>query len=168
MPDPEGAWEQLTGLLRPGGLMNIGLYSAAARQSITRLREHNARLARTGTPDEIRTFREEVLGGELAWARAELAEWRDFFTISGLRDLIFAALEDPFDVPRIERALSRCGLEFVGFAFRTDAVSSQYRRMFPESPETDLHHWHEFETQFPMTFTGMYSVYCQKIPAASA
>ena len=43
-------WRVLVDLLKPGGLMNIGLYSELARQHIVRVREEIA-LLRVGTSE---------------------------------------------------------------------------------------------------------------------
>lgn len=41
--DPLKGWRNLAGLLRPSGLMHIGLYSAIARKNINALREYLAK-----------------------------------------------------------------------------------------------------------------------------
>jgi SAM-dependent methyltransferase len=161
--EPERTWRGLVDLVRPGGVMNIGLYSAAARRTITSLRERNRVIGISGKVDQIREFRDQVIAGELVWARSELVKWRDFFTMSGLRDLVFNVHEDPFDIPRIVRALELCELRFIGFLFRDDVVPTRYREMFPDDPPMrNLKRWSEFEEKFPDTFTGMYQMYCQK------
>src|SRR5262249_5755385 len=65
MEDPRAGWRVLCGLLRPGGFMRIGLYSALARAEVTAAREQIARLGLMPTPRDIRAFRQRrLLGNE--------------------------------------------------------------------------------------------------------
>ena len=51
-------WRVLVELLKPGGLMKIGLYSELARQHIVEVRAEIASLGLGTSETEIRNFRE--------------------------------------------------------------------------------------------------------------
>ena len=88
MDEPMAGWEILTDLLKPGGLMKIGLYSEMARHHIVRVREEISAL-RAGTSDtDIRKFRKSLAESHDEHHQ-RLATWSDFFSLSTLRDLIF-------------------------------------------------------------------------------
>ena len=119
----------------------------------------------TSTPDEIRRCREEIIalagGGDAAMAR--LLEFRDFYSLSECRDLIFHVQEHRFTLPRIEAALAELKLEFLGFEMPGDGALRQFQECNPEpGARRSLALWHEFETAHPDTFRGMYQLWCRK------
>jgi 2-polyprenyl-3-methyl-5-hydroxy-6-metoxy-1,4-benzoquinol methylase len=57
MDEPMAGWRVLVDLLRPGGLMKIGLYSELARQHIVKARKEIASLGLGTSATEIRNFR---------------------------------------------------------------------------------------------------------------
>ena len=91
MEDPTAGWRALKELLRPGGLMRIGLYSALARADVAAARERIAALCLAPTPREIRAFRQRVLFGEEAARLPQLRLSKDLFDLNGCRDLLFHA-----------------------------------------------------------------------------
>ena len=54
LKEPLTGWRKLADLLRPGGLMHIGLYSAAARRDINTARDLLAKQGRGYSVDEVR------------------------------------------------------------------------------------------------------------------
>ena len=58
MEDPMAGWRVLTNLLKPGGLMKIGLYSELARKQIATARSEIASLKIGASAKEMRDFRE--------------------------------------------------------------------------------------------------------------
>ena len=161
MDEPMAGWRVLTDLLKPGGLMKIGLYSELARQNIVRVRKEIA-LLRVGTSEaDIRKFRRS-----LAESHDEnhqlLTTSPDFFSLSALRDLIFHVQEHRFTLPQIKNNLDELGLKFCGFENK-NAISN-FRELFGKAADTsDLTLWHEFEKSNPKTFGGMYQFWCQKL-----
>jgi hypothetical protein len=92
----------------------------------------------------------------------QLALHPDFFSISTCRDLLFHVQEHSVSLAAIDGFLRSNGLTFIGFSL-DDAVLAAYRRRFSEDPgATDLAHWHEFETDNPDTFSGMYQFWLQR------
>ena len=58
MADPAGGWQALASTLRPGGLMKVGLYSAAARRVIVAARQLVSASGWEPDVQSIRAFRE--------------------------------------------------------------------------------------------------------------
>ena len=57
LDDPFAGWRVLIELLRPGGFMYLGLYSALGRQHIVNVRQLIAERGYRSSPDDIRRFR---------------------------------------------------------------------------------------------------------------
>jgi SAM-dependent methyltransferase/tetratricopeptide (TPR) repeat protein len=163
LPDPEAGWRALCGLLRPGGVMKIALYSSRARQGIRAARRFLEQSGYTATVDGIRSARQALLAlapGELARGATVLS---DFFSTSGCVDLLFHVQEQTFDLQRLGRCLDDLELRLLGFEAIRPEVRAAYQALFPSDPEcTSLVFWHAFEELYPLTFLGMYQLWCQK------
>ena len=161
MNEPMSGWEVLTDLLKPGGLIKIGLYSELARHHIVEIRKEIT-LQKVGTSDvEIREFRRS-LSQSNDKNHKMLTEWGDFFSLSMLRDLIFHVQEHRFTVPQIKNCLDELGLKFCGFD-NNDTISN-FRKFYGEEAEIyNLELWHQYEKSNPRAFTSMYQFWCQKL-----
>jgi SAM-dependent methyltransferase len=164
--DPMLGWRVLVDLLRAGGLMKIGLYSEAARGPVVEARALIAERGYTTSAEDIRRCREDILGmaEEQGSAMAKLVEFRDFYSLSECRDLIFHVQEHRFTLPRIEAALDTLKLKFLGFEMRDHAVLREFTKVYPHpGAAAQLPLWHEFESAHPDTFWGMYQFWCRKM-----
>ena len=165
MRDPDQGLESLLRVLRPGGLLRLGLYSQLARQGITEGRRRIKELNLEPTTENIRTFRHMVLMGQ------ELSDWdfsnyQDLYDLDSFRDLVFHVQEHQYTIPRLEDMFARHGLEFLGFIKLHQDVYDAYRRRFPDDPGLcNLTNWQAFEIDNPDTFIAMYCFWCRK-PAA--
>lgn len=163
MADPLTAWKGLVDILRPRGFMRLGFYSELARRSIVATRHYIQEKGYTPTADNIRRCRQDILSAGSSDVFGNVATLRDFYGLSECRDLLFHVQERRYTIPELADALRRLGLQFIGFSVE-DAVSKQYSDSFPDDKfGTNLNNWHEFETQHPDTFTGMYQFWSQKI-----
>jgi hypothetical protein len=89
-------------------------------------------------------------------AFAMLPESRDFYTISGCRDLLFHVQEHRMTLPDIKAFIAGNGLTFQGFDL-DPATLHAYRTRYPaDQAGIDLDCWHAFEQAFPNTFVRMY------------
>jgi hypothetical protein len=159
MADPLEGWRRLLKLLRPGGLMHLGFYSEAGRKDVVAARSFIAERRFGSTPPEIRRCRQELLETPLA----SVTRFADFFSTSECRDLLFHVQEARMTMPAINNFIDEQRLKFLGFEFDAP-VSHQLRNHFTSSgwSLTDLGRWHEFETRYPDTFSGMYQFWVQK------
>ena len=159
MADPLEGWRVLLTLLRPDGLMHLGFYSEAGRKDVVAARSFIADRGFGSTPAEIRRCRQELLKTPLVG----VTRFSDFFSTSECRDLLFHVHEARMTIPAINTFVGEHRLKFLGFEFDVP-VSHQLRNHFTASgwSLTDLGRWHEFETRFPDTFSGMYQFWVQK------
>ena len=161
MDEPMTGWRILTNLLKPGGLMKIGLYSELARQHIVEVQKEIT-LQKMGTSEfEIRECRQSIAESNDKYHQL-LTTTGDFFSLSMLRDLIFHVQEHRFTLPNIKKCLDELGLKFCGFENK-DAISSFMGFHGKDVDIYDLVLWHQFEESNPSAFIGMYQFWCQKL-----
>jgi tetratricopeptide (TPR) repeat protein/SAM-dependent methyltransferase len=155
MADPWQGFRVLLSLLRPGGLMQVGLYSELARQNVVAARALIAARGYRPTPDGIRRCRQEIIASEDPLVRSVTA-WADFFSADECRDLLFHVQEHRIDLREIAAFLAANGVSFAGFIL--DATTLQrFAERFPDRASMlDLDCWRRFETEAPNTFSGMY------------
>ncbi len=160
MDDPMVGWNILQSLLKPGGLMRIGLYSELARGEIVRARMEIACLGIGQTESEIRRFRRSVKSSGTDDMRY-ITESKDFFALSDFRDLVFHVQEHRFNLLQIRSCLRELGLHFCGF--ESQDLIPRFRECHGDKADIgDLGLWHEFEDAHPYAFAGMYQFWCQK------
>lgn len=160
LPDPERGWAALVEALNPGGVLHIMVYS-----KLCRLRVQGLRTALGGLVDgpldgdRLREIRRRII--ERFPERIPLT--RDFYTLTGVHDLLAHRHEDPFDVLRIARAIAAFDLEFLGFGVSHAATRRRYLEEFPQDPHfRDFRSWSAFEKNHPYAFAGMYDFWCRR------
>lgn len=158
MEDPQEGLRILSGLLRPGGVMYLGLYSRLGRRFL----EPARRLAQTypRTPDGVRALRHAVLAAREGDPLRDVLASGDFFSVSACRDLLMHAHEQELSIADLRPMMQ--GFRFLGF-LQPPEVTNAYRAAYPDDPAAlDLAHWEEFETRRPDTFRDMYQFWIQK------
>ena len=161
MAEPDAGLRALAEVLRPQGVIRIGLYSERARALVATAKAAAARLGLDGSPEGVRAFRKEILErgeGELAG----LLRSADFHTVSTCRDLVFHVHERRFTIPAVGRMLAAAGLRPLGFeAGRETRI--RYRRRYPEDPcMRSLESLAAFEKDHDDAFAGMYLVWAEE------
>lgn len=160
LADPFEGWRALLRILRPGGLMTVGLYSAISRQNIAALRAA-ADYPGPGCSDEIaRDYRTRL--AQSPEETGELSASRDFYALSNFRDLILHEHERPVSLNEIADFMRENDLAFRGFV-----LPSMVETRFLETFSSDalpgaFENWAAFEEQYPRTFDGMYQFWCEK------
>ena len=155
LADPFAGWRALLSVLRPGGVMRLGVYSALARRDLP-----DIEIAEP-TPDALRQARQTLAArGDRAAKQARLAQ--DFYSLSGCRDLLFHTREHRFALGEVAAFLREADLRFIGFVV-DEQVLADYRRRRPHDPGgSDLDGWAAFEQDHPDTFARMYQFWVQK------
>ncbi|MGD9924732.1 MAG: tetratricopeptide repeat protein, partial [Pseudorhodoplanes sp.] len=156
LADPWEGWKLLLSLLRPGGAMRIGLYSALGRRNIALAQD----FVRNGNyqPDHegMRACRRNLLRHSADSPLRKVLEFPEFYTTSECRNLLFAVEEHRVAIPDIASFLKENGLRFLGF----DASLRVLKRYADEHPYdgamSDLGAWHAFETRNPDSFATLY------------
>ena len=162
MRDPIAGWRLLANLLKPGGLMMIGLYSEIARKPVVEARRLITERGYPATLAGIRRFRGDLRHSD-STLRTALEQSVDFYSASGCRDLLFHIEEHRFTLPQIETSVLALGLEFVGFELHDATVLTGYRARFPEDATArSLANWDTFEREQPDTFSEAYKFWLRK------
>jgi tetratricopeptide (TPR) repeat protein/SAM-dependent methyltransferase len=155
LADPLAGLRVLIKLLRPRGLLHLGLYSEAGRQPMVAARRFIAERGYRATTADIRRCRQELMSAKPA-DLPDLAELGDFYSTSTCRDLLFHVQEQRMTLPQIEAFLAAESLALVGFQLEGH-VAARYRQAFPaDTTMTNLANWHAFERQHPYVFASMY------------
>lgn len=170
MAEPMNGWRILADKLRPGGVMQIALYSKVARRGIDKVRAF-AKDRYPATHRGITAFRRDALAilrepahpMRRAMEEAGIAASHDFYATSTCRDLFFHPQETAYTVPELETMIADLGLVFRGFSFPSQAFLNAYRRRFPDDRQgLKLANWHLFEQENPSLFIRMYTFTVQK------
>ena len=165
LADPLAGWRVLTGLLRPHGLMKIGLYSEIARRAIVAGRNLIAQSGFDPSPEGIRRFRQAVLALPENHPARSVVRSVDFYSASACRDLLFHVQEHRMTLPQIADWLDVLGLEFLGFQLEDQTTAHLYRARFPDDPAMrSLADWNRFENDHPMTFGALYQFWVRRKP----
>jgi SAM-dependent methyltransferase len=165
LADPWRGWRVLLSLLRPGGTMQVCLYSALARQNVITGRALIAERGYRPIPEDIRHCREAITAADNCSLLKSLAGAADFFSTSEFRDMLFHMQEHRITLPEIKSFLVENKLEFAGFNLDRAALR-QFSARFPRpSALLDLDCWYRYEVEVPSTFLGMYQFWVRK-PAA--
>jgi tetratricopeptide (TPR) repeat protein/SAM-dependent methyltransferase len=163
MRDPIAGWRVLVGLLKPGGLMNIGLYSEIAHRRVLEVVSFIEAAGYERSPDGIRRCRHAIM--ELADDHPVhgIIHEDEFYTASNFRDLFQHVQVHRYALPQLATILDDLGLEFVGFELPNNAILHAYRDRFPDDETAvSLDSWHEFELDHPNLFNGMYQFWVMK------
>ena len=167
LADPWAGWRTLLERLRPGGVMNVLLYTVRGRGDVRRARDWIAACGYRATTQGIRECRQDLMALQDDWA-VRLSESADFFSISGCRDLLFHVQEQAVTLPEVSVFLATAGLEILGIE-----VSASTRRAFETWRGTgddglrDLARWDLFEAEHPGCFAAMLNLWVRK-PAGPA
>jgi len=162
LADPMEGWRVLLSLLRPGGIMNLGLYSELGRADIKAARTYIAERDYGRSVQDIRRCREELLNVDGGARFNKIPGFSDFFSTSACRDLLFHVQEHLFTLPTIKSFVRENNLQFLGFQLGTQIFEAFRNRFSADGAATDLDLWQLFEAENPTTFSGMYQFWIQK------
>nr|WP_286207632.1 class I SAM-dependent methyltransferase [Hephaestia sp. MAHUQ-44] len=161
LADPLEGVRALAGVLAPGGVMRIALYSRRARALV---RDAHALIEAQGWQgdDGIRALRAHILALPPEAPLARLTESDDFWSLSGCRDLLFHVLEHQFDLPEIAWMLDAAGLNLAGIDASPEARRLFHERFGDHASPLDPQRWDTLEADHPALFAGMIPLWCQK------
>ncbi len=164
MADPAQGLQILAGLLRPNGLLFVGLYSEIGRHAVVEARAHIARAGYRDDPDGIRALRRSLmLDGTPSALDGVMSPASDFWTLSDCRDLLFHVNEHRFTLPQIGEMMSTAGLEFLGVQFGHAADRTRYLAQNARSGALrDLQNLHRHELEHPEIFGDTYRLWTRR------
>jgi len=102
------SWRVLCGLLKPDGLMQIGLYSQIARQSVSAVRSYIAGKGYPSTLEGLRQCRQDLMGSDDPQLAPIVNSW-SFYSASNFRDLAFHVHEICITIPSSSKCWMRLG-----------------------------------------------------------
>lgn len=162
MADPMAGWQVLRGLLKPGGLMRVALYSDIARARFAKLQAEIDVEDAQAISGEIRRHRNAILKLPEDDPAAIVWQTGDFYSLSGCRDLLYHRREVRYGWPEIGEALRELDLKLVGVETATAALKVFYRERFPDDPAAvNPSNWDVIEREYPDSFLAMYQFWCQ-------
>ncbi len=162
LDDPFAGWRALLVMLRPAGIMRLGLYSEVARRNVVAVRDFIAERGYRPSAEDIRRCRQELHDCAEGTALWQVTLSGDFYNTSECRDLLFHAQEIRLTLPEIASFIAANDLQLLGFDLDGRALR-KYAQQFPaDRTMTDLAQWHQFETENPDTFAAMYQFWVQK------
>ena len=161
MNDPTKGLSNLLDVLEEKGFLKLGFYSKYARKLILKTRELIKEKDIKPSNDEIRSFRNDVLNGEIKRLN-EITNWSDFYSTSMCRDLCFHSHENCYSLIEIKKMLKVSNLEFLGFTLSKD-IKDKYQRDNKDIDSLkDLELWDKFEKSNPNSFREMYQFWARK------
>lgn len=163
LADPWAGWRTLLGLLRPGGVMNVLLYTMRGRNDVRRAREWIAESGYPATAEGIRSCRHELMALPDDWAR-RLSASPDCCSVSGCRDLLFHVQEQAVTLPQVSGFLASAGLDLLGIEVppATKQVFQVWNGGMSDDSMRDLERWDRFEAEYPRCFASMLNLWVQK------
>ena len=160
MDNPFKGWKILTSCLNYDSLMLIGLYSEKARKHIIQIKNKISKLKLQFNYKNIIKFRKDLIeSNNDQWKLIKSSP--DFYTVSGVRDLLFHAQEHRFTISKIKEYLDKLGLVFLGF--EDQLVKENFKEIYTNKIDLyNLDMWEEYENNNPRIFAGMYQFWCKK------
>ena len=162
LADPWAGWRALLSLLRPGGFMRLGFYSALARRDVVRIRNHIADQGYGSAPAEIRRFRQTLMTTSQREQFGTILTSPDFFSTSTCRDLLFHVQEHRLTLDEIRVFLGENQLKFLGFEIENGVLQAYQQRFTADRAAINLEQWQIFENENPDTFGMMYQFWIRK------
>jgi SAM-dependent methyltransferase len=156
--DPLAGWRRLAAMLKPGGIMQVGLYSEEGRRDLAPARALIAERGWKPEVDDIRRARAEILPSPQF---SRVAALRDMYGTNECRDLLFHVQEHRYRLPEVRAMAESLRLEPLGLAVPA-AIARAFHARFGAARTNDLDAWDEFERAHPDTFSGMYILWLRK------
>ena len=144
--------------------MKIMVYSRIARFLVVAARNLIRDVTAEPITDDVLRRVRQCLMEHAEYAPANLLmNTQDFSTLVGTYDLLLHPHEDPFNVPRIARALDRLGLHLISFLPPTTDAAARYDARYPHDPRhRDMAAWAQFEKSELPIYAGLYTFMCRK------
>tara|TARA_Y100000588_G_scaffold382309_1_gene469530 strand:- start:162 stop:2531 length:2370 start_codon:yes stop_codon:yes gene_type:complete len=161
MGDPLKGLRMLTNCLKPGGVMRLGFYSEVARRSVIEARKWLQGNDKSDWTSDFADIRRLIINSKNPHA-LYIKKYRDFYSTSEFRDLLFHVKEHNFTIPVLRELIATLDLQFSGFELDR-GTRDAYCKIFPDDEALyRLDDWNDFEMSYPDTFRGMYQFWVQK------
>ena len=160
MARPQDGLNILAGLLAPGGVMELGIYTESGRPEVAAAaalrRDHGI----PDTPDGIRHLRQIIRQLPEDHPARAACDGLDFYSMSGCRDYLFHVQEHRFRLHEVAAMLAGAGLRLLDIGLKHGS-RADFKRRFRD--ETDVMAWHAYEEEHPGCFGSMYEMRLAKL-----
>ena len=164
LSDPIMGWKKLVDVLAPDGVMKMGLYSRIARTDVRVAQSEMSSFKKPISIEEFRTVRNKIRNYPRGHPARELTYYTDFYSKSGLKDLLFHERECDFNLVEIQEIMSDLSLEMIGMEMPNGNAGNKYLQMFPNDPnQANIESLSAFEARYPNLFVNMYVFWCKKL-----
>ncbi|GAA6134805.1 hypothetical protein NBRC116188_15950 [Oceaniserpentilla sp. 4NH20-0058] len=165
IPQYHCALENLLMNLKPNGFMKLSLYSQRARQSVYDIRDQYKHGGIENNEQDIRILRHVIFSENKIKNKHLITESNDFYSMSGVVDLLLHEFEVGFTPKTIKTLCSHHQLTFLGFSSLDNMLKQAFKDFIGENYNfCDLDQWEDYEKSHPETFSNMYQFYCQYQP----
>lgn len=151
--------------LKPNGFLKLSLYSKRARKPVYDIRKAYKHGGIEKNEQDIRILRHVIFADESIQDKHLITESDDFYSMSGVVDLLLHEYEIGFTPNSIKQLCEKNQLEFLGFSNLSNHLKQSFKSYIGDHAQLDnLTQWEEFEVAHPDTFSAMYQFYCQFKP----
>ena len=151
----------LINILKPNGLMKLGLYSEIARKNIKQAKQLIVKKNYKNNYEDILSFRQEIMREKENDLLKKIPQRLDFYSTSGIRDLLFHVKEHRFTLLQLSEIISKFSLEFLGFS--DSDIKKKYSNFNSKDKKNILlQDWHKFELENQNVFLRMYNFWVKK------
>ncbi|MES2638028.1 MAG: tetratricopeptide repeat protein [Myxococcota bacterium] len=172
LADPLAGGRALVGKLAPGGILRLGLYSERGRSDVVAARALATEHGWLPTEDGLRAARRALLALDRDHPAAGVTNSVDFYSQSGLRDLVFHPCEHRYTPAQVGALLDTLGLTVVALQHARPEALRLYRARWPDEDgrssrqldarQLDLLKWDALEADHPRIFAGMIHVWARR------
>jgi 2-polyprenyl-3-methyl-5-hydroxy-6-metoxy-1,4-benzoquinol methylase len=159
LPDPDAGLRILLQLLRPRGLIMLGLYSRRGRSALSLLRERVPDLSQEPLDCALHKVRRLVINDP---DLRSILSFREFYGFNECIDLLLHPREVDYTPIDIALMLAGHGLIFRGFELSAAQRNLFRMRNRGANDLFDLKIWDSHEQEHPDTFASMYHFWAQK------
>jgi SAM-dependent methyltransferase len=156
MAEPLKGVLALKAVLKPTGILNVKVYSRISRRGILEAIRLRKERDIPPTPDAIRQFRQMLLQLPADHPARGATGSKDFYSISGTRDLLFHVQESNYTVKEAARLLTDAGLRLHRVDHGAKSTARFQAMGFADS--LDLDAWERVEQARPEALSDMISM----------
>ena len=162
MEDSEKALEVLAKNLKKGGLLSLAIYNKVGRKEINFIRNFIKKNEIEPSDKNIVWIREHIKNSTPDKIRKRLILSKDFYSVSGCRDLFFNVQETQFDIKQIKELIEKNDLSFMGFTGLSETHITNFKKVYSDNSLLDLDCWDDFQKKNKDFFGSMYQFWTKK------
>ena len=162
MEDSEKALEVLANNLKKGGFLSLAIYNKMGIKEINFIRDFVKKNEIEPSEKNIVWIREHIKNSTPDKIKKRLILSKDFYSVSGCRDLFFNIQETQFNIRQIKQLIEKNNLRFMGFTGLSETHITNFKKLYSETSLFDLDCWDDFQKNNRDFFGSMYQFWTQK------